>query len=137
MKRQIKYRQAHYFDEGLTKFSHFTYWGFGLDGEVFRSPSSNNYAQYSIHDQFTGLTDKNKDIYEGDIVRKTESWQMNGRTRKSANVGTKYNLYIYFKDGCFRLMKIGKSKRFVLTGLVVRQNGLEVIGNLHENPELL
>lgn len=116
MKRQIKYRQAHYFDEGLTKFSHFTYWGFGLDGEVFRSPSSNNYAQYSIHDQFTGLTDKNGvEIYEGDLLK----------------IGVLTYRVVFHNFG-WKLIKGN-----IRLDIIDLFGGLEVIGNLHENPELL
>ena len=71
--------------------------------------------------QYTGLTDKNgKRIYEGDIV---------------CFHGTLYNeiFPIVFADGCFRLgTKNGYS--YTLQNLC---SALEVIGNIHDNPELL
>ena len=71
--------------------------------------------------QYTGLTDKNgKRIFEGDIV---------------CFHGELYNeiFYIVFADGCFRLgRKNGYS--YTLQNLC---SALEVIGNIHDNPELL
>ena len=71
--------------------------------------------------QFTGLTDKNgKKIFEGDIV------EFDGELCYAV-------YYIIFVDGCFRIAQNGKYS-YTLHNLY---SSLEVIGNIHDHPELL
>lgn len=90
----------------------FHYWGFLRDG-AFIGPSDPK----GIHMQLTGLTDKNdKEIYEGDILD-----SFSGKYRVS------------FNNGCFTI--IDDSKHFTL--FTCPKNEIQVIGNIHDNPELL
>jgi len=77
--------------------------------------------------QFTGLHDKNgKEIYEGDIVH--------GHWYDKSRVAT-----IIFENGSFWIKgsdMIGNTEGFqFLLGSIY--GGIEVIGNIYENPELL
>lgn len=78
--------------------------------------------------QFTGLTDKSgKKIFEGDIVKIPDDYDTYG-----LNAGEIY--VINFMLGGFRL----KPKYRNTVGFWLEDDGeLEIIGNIHDNPELL
>lgn len=85
--------------------------------------------------QYTGLTDKNGvEICEGDIVRNGETIVYStGETRRFEDVGiVRYDT----KNGCLVVNNdVGRTKR--LTAKVIENNHVKVIGNIHENPELM
>ena len=131
--REIKFRQW--------SSGYFHYWGHGADS--FTGPLSNRLDIPS--EQFTGLHDKNgKEIYEGDVV------SFNGYMTADDSFGIDPNGFIYDEDSKHVIIWNSELALFEpefdedehwkyrrdTRGLMVN-GGCEVIGNIHENPELL
>lgn len=101
-------------------------WSFILDesGNLFRNAYGALIGcdkKYYIVEQYTGLKDKNgKEIYEGDIVE--YDWDI--RNDKSYRVKEK----VVFDDMGARVCGYNRIRNC---------SGVEVIGNIHENADLL
>ena len=94
----------------------------------YRMPDDWGEQPFSIM-QYTGLKDKNgNEIYDGDIVW-DEEWGYDQKTGKK-DVGQ----FCWDEDGRWVLVG-GKKSEYALGGYVYHP--FKVIGNIHENPELL
>lgn len=88
-----------------------------------------------IIEQYTGLKDKNgKEIYEGDIV---EQFVCGVKTFKDKPCGRRTIWQVRWNEEecCFELHYLSGS--LFGDSLMNKDDEFEVIGNIHENPELL
>ncbi len=79
--------------------------------------------------QYTGLNDKNsKEIYEGDIVN-WDKWDGHNLEKEKLKI-----IWITEEAGFYG---IGTNDKTRIISLINSRVGLEVIGNIYENPELI
>ena len=86
--------------------------------------------------QYTGLTDKNGNkIFEGDIVKEVYEVFVSAREKeKRTKIGYVEYSDCSFCNGYYAYFWYGKEK---WRGNFAIHRGCEVIGNIHDNPELL
>ena len=120
MKRVIKFRRPHYHYSGL--FHSFSEWGPVEYG--FKSPASISGKTNMQDEQYTGLKDGNGvEVYEGDVIMFTYKTGGGCFSRQGKVIFEQYMFLVEIENGdYFSLNRIG---------------GVNIIGNIHENPELL
>ena len=150
MKRQIKFRAwDNHEKKWLMGYEYPNLGGFSMFGECmlmeewssvlnrFILQQKDRKPEDLVLMQFTGLLDKNgKEIYEGDIVMKTQQMPMSSPPKRKMPFGDQPRS-ISFRDGKFVIHKGANKKYLMLDSLSIRYLGLEVIGNIYEHPNLL
>ncbi len=109
--------------------------GFSLTGEVVLMGELNSVDLHDIlFEQFIGMLDKNtKEIYEGDICN-YEFWIQTSIDPDSLGQNFKGSGVVEFIEGCFMINPLSSENPipFHYENLT-----MEIIGNIHENPELI
>ena len=115
--RKLKFRRPIFIND---KFDHFSYWGVEMNRAKFVLPETG--VDHKSDEQFTSLLDmQGTDIYEGDIIRSDKNCMRTADYEKSE---------VIFYESCFRVQDIALS-------IIVQAFHPIIVGNIHENPELL
>lgn len=124
MKREIKYRAWDVFNDCYT----YSNKAANLAQFFTRCQALIEGGNKLIFEQFTGLKDKNgKEIYEGDVTQDT--YHINNEEYKSG-------IQIVYWDSNNCSFSIKPSRPYGYSPLYYSDKR-EVVGNIHENPELL
>lgn len=127
MSREIKFRAWEPQSKMMSPVTHIDFITGELDCE-HNSGEPKSIEHFELM-QFTGLLDKNgKDIYEGDIIEfRTYSTRKGKPLRVSVSIED--GLLLPFYDPCYTEDEQGDWFQ--------GDSPFEVVGNIHENPELL
>ena len=115
--RELKFRRPKYDANGFVNFDHLE-----ITSDCIRDTRNPGFFTYGDWDQYTGLKDKaGKEIYEGDIIM--FSSPVIEKTRILPITVDSFHGYRFMLGGSQLFNSISDSG--------------EIIGNKHENPELL
>lgn len=123
MGREIKFRERFFTGKWIYGDLIHLSTGYGIRERTGATLSFSRVDEDTIG-QYTGLKDCNdKGIYEGDIV----------------TIGNNLKAIVIWFNGSFRFQDELSSKATYLDdiGVIMRDYDVQVIGNIHDNPELL
>ena len=93
-------------------------------------------VDYKTIGQYTGLTDKNgRKIFEGDIVHAIYQSNYVGMKNIDFGIGVVEYCGNYYSHASYEINIIGEIGSRVFSASL--EGGVEVIGNIHDNPELI
>ena len=110
----------------------------------FRAWNGKSFAYYGIGmpiynvnrfhvSEYTGMQDKNgKDIYENDIIH-LENW--NEHQPYDSDLPVDEERIVFFKDGAFNLVSLDGINHCTMS--YMNHKFAEVVGNIHQNPDVL
>lgn len=110
------------------------YYGFALVGEVMtvQSPPYWSLDEGNVVEQFTGLKDINgTEIYEGDIIVQKSLGSNKSGCRGKITYKEDHAAFM------FEVYERGKAVMWLFLSEFRPEKTCEVVGNIHENPELL
>lgn len=110
------------------------YYGFALVGEVMtvQSPPIWSLDEGNVVEQFTGLKDINgTEIYEGDIIIQKSLGSNKSECRGKITYKEDHAAFM------FEVYERGKPVMWLFLSEFNPEKTCEVIGNIHENPELV
>lgn len=151
MSRVLKFRAWNKEESRLIDLNGFeiAFKGMQKEGEVTAAIEQGNIYMYDTADveimQFTGLTDKNGvEIYEGDIYKTTvlaghptDRWGGEYWVSVTAKVGFANGRFVGVVVGHTKSSYEPEYKKGHFDGRIAEIKCIEVIGNIHQNPELL
>jgi len=140
--REIKFRAWDKYQRKMYSWSKIG--GSSSEGHLSLWNLINSLSDSLIVMQYTGLKDKNgKEIYEGDVIQNLNCFNCHSSWGDTTDNFPNERVVVFGDSGtpCFRLAFIEENIRDRGTsGLVFckgNEKNFEIIGNIHENPELV